>query len=302
MNILVTGAAGFIGTHLWDELEQHGHRVIPADRRFGGDLRDPDNVRDLFTWAADHHVDQVVHLAAKVGRLFGEDDLTATVTDNVTMTALIARACGDHGIPLAYASTSEVYGDLGEQTAREDGPMALPHNAYGLSKRQGEEFCRLYAPDQLLLLRFSMPYGPGHPPGRGRAALTNFLHQAAHGEPIPVHKGSERAWCWIGDTVRAVRMLVEAGHTGAWNIGRDDNATPMRHVAELACDLVGASHDLISDTDPPGRQTVVKRLSTEKLRAIGWEPTVDLEEGMRRVLAYVQKFDRNGKQRERAAA
>lgn len=302
MNILVTGAAGFIGTHLWDELEQDGHRVIPADRRFGGDLRDPANVRDLFTWAADHDVDQVVHLAAKVGRLFGEDDLTATVADNVTMTALIARACGDHGIPLAYASTSEVYGDLGEQLAREDGPMQLPHNAYGLSKRQGEEFCRLYAPDQLLLLRFSMPYGPGHPPGRGRAALTNFLHQALHGDPIPVHVGAERAWCWIGDTVRAVRMLLEQGETGAWNIGRDDNPVSMRRVAELACDLVGAPHDLISDVPAPGRQTVVKRLSTRKLRAIGWEPQIELEDGMARVLEYVRTFDRHGQPRPRTAA
>ena len=302
MNILVTGAAGFIGTHLWDELERHGHRVIPADRRFGGDLRDPGNVRDLFTWADEHGVDHVVHLAAKVGRLNGEDDLTATVADNATMTTLIARECGQRRIPLAYASTSEVYGDLGEQLAREDGPMQLPHNLYGLSKRWGEETCQLYAPDGLLLLRFSMPYGPGHPPGRGRAALTNFLHQALHGEPIPVHIGSERAWCWVGDTVRAVRMLLEQGETGAWNIGRDDNPVPMRRVAELACDLVGAPHDLISDVPAPGRQTVVKRLSTRKLRQLGWEPTVDLEEGMRRVLAYVQKFDRHGNQRERTAA
>lgn len=299
MRILITGARGFIGSHLAVELARYGYDVVGIDRE-DGDLCEPGVARALIE-SAEPTI--VVHLAAKVGRLFGEEDIRRTIDDNASMTALIARACGDLGVKLAYASTSEVYGDLGYKTAREDEPLIhLPHNAYGLSKRHGEDFCQLYAPDQLLLLRFSMPYGPGHPPGRGRAALTNFLHQAVHGEPIPVHIGSERAWCWIGDTVRAVRLLLERGETGAWNIGRDDNAVPMRHVAELACDLVGAPRDLISDIPAPGRQTVVKRLSTRKLRAIGWEPQVELEDGMRRVLNYVRGFDRHGNPKPRTAA
>jgi dTDP-glucose 4,6-dehydratase len=288
MKIMVTGAAGFIGQHLNDELEQAGHTVVGVDIAWGRDhdVRNPFNVRAALLAC---EPDVVVHLAAKVGRLFGEDDVRATCDDNAGMTATVAQVCGEHGARVAYASTSEVYGDWGDEFCREDDPFTrIPHNAYGLSKRWGEEACRLYAPDGLTVMRFSMPYGPGLPAGRGRAALINFLYNALHGLPITVHRGSERSWCWIGDTVRAARMLIEGGHAGAFNIGRDDNAHSMRSVAEMACLLADASPDLIEEVDAPGRQTVVKRLSTDKIRALGWMPSVSLDEGMARTLAFVR--------------
>lgn len=303
MRLLITGAAGFIGTHLTAELEAHGHDVVGIDRP-ELDLLDPLARTKLADMIRDAGVDRVVHLAAKVGRLFGEDDVTRTIMDNVGITATVALACADAGVPLAYASTSEVYGDLGHRVATESDPLVstiLPHNTYGLSKRQGEEYSTLYAPDGLILFRFSMPYGPGHPPGRGRAALTNVLHQALHRQPIPIHIGAERSWCYIEDTVCAVRLVLEASaseperFSGPWNVGRDDNALPMRTVAEMACDMVGAPHDLIQDVPAPGRQTVVKRLSTNRLRRdVRWSPRVELDEGMRRVLDYVRTFDADG--------
>jgi nucleoside-diphosphate-sugar epimerase len=286
VKVLVTGAAGFIGSHLCPELEK-SYEVVPIDR-VNGDLRRQsvvDNLLDL------HRPEVVVHLAAKVGRLFGEDSPALTVLDNAGMTALVAKSCGERGIRLVYASTSEVYGDGAESTWEEEAVMNLPHNLYGLSKRWGEEVCHLYAPEGLVILRFSMPYGPGLPAGRGRAALVNFLHQAMNREPLTVHKDSERSWCWIGDTVRGVRMILESGESGAWNVGRDDNACPMRSVAEMACDLVAAPHSLIQEVDAPSRQTVVKRLSTAKLRSLGWKPEVELPEGMRRTLEELQSLD-----------
>jgi nucleoside-diphosphate-sugar epimerase len=286
VKVLVTGAAGFIGSHLCPELEK-SYEVVPIDR-VNGDLRRQsvvDNLLDL------HRPDVVVHLAAKVGRLFGEDSPALTVLDNAGMTALVAKSCGERRIRLVYASTSEVYGDGAESTWEETAAMNLPHNLYGLSKRWGEEVCHLYAPEGLVILRFSMPYGPGLPAGRGRAALVNFLHQAMNREPLTVHKDSERSWCWIGDTVRGVRMILESGESGAWNVGRDDNACPMRSVAEMACDLVAAPHSLIQEVDAPSRQTVVKRLSTAKLRSLGWKPEVELPEGMRRTLEELQSLD-----------
>ncbi len=213
------------------------------------------------------------------------------------MTAQVAQAAAAVGARMVYASTSEVYGDQGEEVCSEYGPMVLPHNAYGLSKRQGEEFCKLYAPRDLIVLRFSMPYGIGVPPGRGRAALNNVLWQATTGQEIPIHRGSERSWCWVGDAVAGVRMILESGQSGAWNVGRDDAAIPMQSLAEKACALVGADPSLIKLVDPPGPQTIVKRLSTGQLRSLGWEPRVDLDEGLPVVWDWVRQFDAAGRRR-----
>lgn len=295
MKALITGSAGFLGSHISFELEQAGWEVEGIDLEYSHfhDLRFPEIVESRFDEHGD--ADLCIHLAAKVGRLFGEDEPMETIIDNVGMTALVAQACGRMGIRLAYASTSEVYGDNGEISCdEEEGPFSLPHNLYGISKFFGEDVCRHYAPDGLTVFRFSMPYGPGLPAGRGRAAIINMLHQALHGKPMPVHIGAERSWCYVGDTVRGVRMILESGLGGAWNVGRDDAAVPMLTVAKIACDLVDAPYTLIEEIEPPGMQTVVKRLGTEKLRSIGWKPEVELLEGMKRTLEWVRMLDQEG--------
>ena len=295
MKFLITGGAGFLGTHIRAELEANHHTVAVLDRALDRhhDLRfDP-----LVVARFDEHpdTDVCIHLAAKVGRLFGEDDPMETVTDNVGMTALVARECGRRNIRLVYASTSEVYGDNGDLECDEDfGPFTRPHNLYGITKLMGETVCEHYAPHMLTILRFSMPYGPGLPAGRGRAAIINMLHQALHRQPIPVHKGSERSWCYVGDTARAVRLIVEKTVGGAFNVGRDDDRATMFDVARFACMMTGASRDLIKMMNAPARQTVAKRLSTRKLRELGWEPTVRLEEGMKRTLEWVRTLDERG--------
>jgi nucleoside-diphosphate-sugar epimerase len=289
VRILVTGGAGFIGAHLCAELDAHGHQVTVMDRKIAPalDARDSEKLVSLFER---DRSEVLIHLAARVGRLFGEDDVRATIADNTGMTATVAKACGENGVRLVFASTSEVYGDRGMSLCYESSPRVLPHNAYGLSKAHAEEFCRLYAPDDLTILRLSMPYGPGLPAGRGRAAIVNMLHQAENRQPIPVHRGAERSHCWIGDTVRAVRLtLGEPG--GAFNIGRDDQPTLMRDVARIACELTGAPESLIHEVDSPARQTIVKRLATNKIRALGWKPEVDLREGMQRTLEWVRSLE-----------
>lgn len=287
MRILVTGAAGFIGGHLCEELRDH--KVIRHEWSGCalGDLRNKHTAPKLLDLA---EPDIVIHLAAQVGRLFGEDDIRHTIDSNAAMTAQVAKACGERGIRMVYASTSEVYGDQGltPLPAREDDDRyGRVHNMYGLSKLWGEQACELYAPYELTIWRISMPYGPGLPAGRGRAAMINFLYNAHHRLPITVHRDSERSWCWIGDTVRAMRLTLDTDG-GVFNIGRDDNPVTMLEVARRACDLVAAPHSLIEVIDPPARQTVVKRLSTDRIRGLGWRPEVDLDEGMWRTLQYVK--------------
>lgn len=309
MRILVTGGHGFIGSHLARELRDHGHEVMVTD--YPHDLLAPEVARREIDAA---RASVVVHLAAQVGRVFGEDDVARSITSNATMTANVARACAVRGARLVYCSTSEVYGDQGGASCYEGGPEVLPHGIYGLSKRFGEDVARLYAPEGLQIVRLSMPYGPGLPAGRGRAALINFLWNASRGDLLTVHRGGKRCWCWIGDTVRGFRLVIEdgeqshsalaSGHgVGVYNIGRDDNETEMFRVAEMACDLVGAERSLIREVDPPGRQTVVKRLSTRKLSALGWRPQVDLADGMGRTWDVMQAtYDAEGMPRVAAAA
>lgn len=286
MKALVLGGNGFLGRHISAAMRDEGWLVSQVDREHG-DLRVPG---EAAYWIKNQRPDVVVHLAAKVGRQFGENDPMETVIDNAGMTALVAQACGRAGVPLVYASTSEVYGDNGEVVCNEAaGPYRLPHNLYGLSKRWGEEVCELYAPAQLRILRFSMPYGPGLPYGKGRAAIVNMLWQAETRQPIPVHEGAERCWCWVGDTARGVVSAVRDGEPGVYNVGRDDNPTSMLEVARIACSLTGASESLIEMVSAPANQTVVKRLSTSRLRRLGWEPQVELQEGMRMTLSWVRQ-------------
>ena len=287
MKLLVTGADGFIGRHLSADLEAAGHEVKACDL-VDGDIRDRVLLQRLI---AKHEPDRVVHLAAAVGRLRRERDPVETVSVNVGGTAAIAWACGEEGVPLTYASSSEVYGNGGWSIWREDQLYKrLPHNAYGLTKRQGEEFAALYAPDGLQIACICMPYGPGSWPGWGRTALINFLNWALRREPLIVHRGAERSWCYIEDTVRAMRLLIESDETGRWNIGRDDDLRPLEEVAEMACELAGADRSLIQVVDPPERYlSVIKRISTSRLYArFGWQPEVELFEGMARTLDWLK--------------
>lgn len=290
MRILMTGARGFIGTHLTTEMEANGHEVVGIDSR-QGDLRVPD-VADRLLF--DCRPDVVIHLAALTGRLFGEDDPTVTVTTNALGTLNVAKACGSRNVRLIYISTSEAHGDHGDVFVKDDHADTLPHNIYGLSKRWGEEAARLYAPDELQVIRLSMPYGPGLPAGRGRAALITFLWNALHNQPLTVHRNAKRCWCWVGDMMRGLRMIMDDAGVGMWTIGRDDNEVTMLHVAKESCRITGQPEDLIVEVDAPANQTLVKRLPTERVRGIGWVPTVDLRAGMELTLAAVKMYGNDG--------
>lgn len=290
MKIAITGSEGFVGSWLKKELEDHGHEVYGLDIS-GSDKKDLLQENVFKNWIEEIRPDVCYHLAAQVGRLFGERDVVHTVRQNAEVTTIVAKWCGEMGIRLAYVSTSEVYGDQGEDICYEDGELKLPHNLYGLSKRWGEEAANLFAPKNLVIARLSMPYGPGVPPGMGRRAMDTMLWQAQNNMPITVHINSERSWCWVGDTVRGLRMIIEKEEGGTYNIGRDDDYRSMREIAEMACDLADAPKSLIQMVPAPGKQTVIKRLSTEKIRSLGWKPEVELEEGILKVYEWVKNFD-----------
>jgi len=277
MKVLVTGASGFVGRALVDEL-RHGdgaYEVHPLERG-DGDLAE-DGVAEAAV--AETRPDAVVHAAARIGVVRCEDEPELALRSNVLATALVARAAAAHGARLAYVSTSDVYGAA---FADEETPAA-PASFYALTKWWGEQVARLYAPAGLAVLRLANPYGPGLEPGQGKGALPTMLWQAERREPIPAFRGETRSWCWIGDVASGIRLVLEHDGEGIFNVGCDAEPVSLTDTARIACELTGAPQELIQEIDPPpGR--VTPRVSVERLRALGWRAEVGLEDGMRRLL------------------
>jgi nucleoside-diphosphate-sugar epimerase len=278
MRVLVTGASGFVGRALVEEL-RHGARayeVHPLERA-DGDLADEGLVEQA---VADAKPDVVVHAAARIGVVRCDEEPVLALRSNVLATVRVARAGAAHGARLVYVSTADVYGVAA--LADENTPP-VPESLYALSKRWGEQAAELYAPDGLVVLRLANPYGPGLEPGQGKGALPSMLWQAECRERIPAYRGEMRTWCWIGDVARAIRLVLEAGADGTFNVGSDADPVTMTDAARIACDITGAPHDLIDEVEPPpGR--VAPTISVERLRALGWRPEVGLEEGLRLLL------------------
>ena len=278
MKVLVTGASGFVGRALVEELRHAdaAYEVHPLGRQ-DGDLSQ-EGVAEAAV--ADARPDVVVHGAARIGVVRCEDEPELAVRSNVLATALVARAAAAHGARLVYLSTSDVYGSAA--VADEETPPA-PESLYALTKLWGEQAAALYAPDGLAVLRLANPYGPGVDAGQAKGAVPTMLRQADAREPILVFRGEARAFCWIGDIVRAIRLVLEAGGEGTFNVGSDGEPVALVDVARVACELAGAPHDLIEEVEPPAGR-VMTRVATERIRALGWRAELPLDEGMRQLL------------------
>jgi nucleoside-diphosphate-sugar epimerase len=278
MKVLVTGASGFVGRALVEELRHAdaAYEVQPLGRQ-DGDLSQ-EGVAEAAV--ADARPDVIVHGAARIGVVRCEDEPELAVRSNVLATALVARAAAVRGARLVYLSTSDVYGSAA--VADEETPPA-PESLYALTKLWGEQAAALYAPDGLAVLRLANPYGPGVDAGQAKGAVPTMLRQADAGEPILVFRGEARAFCWIGDIVRAIRLVLEAGGEGTFNVGSDGEPVALVDVARVACELAGAPHELIEEVEPPAGR-VMTRVATERIRALGWRAEVPLDEGMRQLL------------------
>jgi nucleoside-diphosphate-sugar epimerase len=254
MKVLVTGGRGFLGGHVCDALVASGHEAIPLGR-IDGDLVEPGVIDALLDG---HRPDAVVHLAAAMP---GDERLA----QNAPMTALVAGACSERGLWLMHGSTTSVYKD---------------QTPYAESKRASEE-----AAGDATLLRFAYPYGPE----QRRGTIPTMLRQALACEPIVVYRGWERSFCFASEAARAVVLLLEAGATGAHDIGRDDDPQAMVSIAGIACRLAEAPEELIEVVDPPaGPVLVPDPLRLHLLRSrLGWRPEVELEDGMRRTLEWL---------------
>jgi len=290
--VLVTGGAGFIGSHLCEALLAAGYAVrvldnlsygkrewVPAVCEFQeGDIRNPDDCR-----RATQGMDGVFHLAAMSRSGPSQDLIELCTASNITGTQNMLLAARDAGIKrFIYPGSATAYGNL-PPPHREDGPLQFL-NAYALTKRTGEEYCLLFDREYgltSLVLRFFSAYGPRQPEtGAYALVLGIFLARRAAGQPLEIHGTGQqrRDFIHVRDIARACIAAYESDARGEiFNVGSGTNVS----VQELA--------DMVSPDQrrgPARRDDSMATLADiSKIRArLGWSPQISLADGVRELL------------------
>ncbi len=304
MRVLITGAAGFLGSHLADRFLADGHEVVGLDNFLTGR---PENIAHLmgherfafirhniseYTYVSGH-LDGVLHFASPASPV---DYLELPIQ------TLKVGSLGTHnalGLALAkqarflLASTSEVYGDPLVHPQPESywgnvNPIG-PRGCYDEAKRFAEAMTMAYHRAQGVdtrIVRIFNTYGPRMRPGDGRV-VSNFIVQALRGEPLSMYgDGSQtRSFCYVSDEVEGIYRLFLSEEGMPVNIGNPNEFT-VRELAELVIDLTGSPSKVESlplpTDDPKVRQPDITRAKA----ILGWEPTVQLREGLLRTIEY----------------
>jgi dTDP-glucose 4,6-dehydratase len=294
---LVTGGAGFLGSHLCDELLRRGHHVICVDNLETGSLHNIEHIRapefeflmkDIVQpYFVDRPVDLVYHLASPASPI---DYLrlplhTLKVGSHGTHHTLgLAKK---HRARFLLASTSEVYGDPQVHPQKETywghvNPIG-PRGVYDEAKRYAEALTMAYHRQQgvdTAIIRIFNTYGPRMRPHDGRAIPT-FMRQALQNRPITVFgDGSQtRSFCYVHDLIRGMIALAESGQQGPINVGNPNEFTLLQ-LAQEVISVTGSSSEIVFEAlptdDPQVRQPDIG-LARELL---GWEPEVELHEGL----------------------
>lgn len=288
---VVTGAAGFIGSHLCERLCAEGWTVIGIDRRPLTDVSslaaEPrfaflhDDIGGAAAVQALSHASVVFHLAAKTG-VRGTNEL-AYAYDNVDRTERLLNACWEARVGrLIYASSSSVYGAVGAGRQREDDPMA-PANPYGRSKLQAERLCRASSIFSVVL-RFFTVYGPRQRPDM---AFARFIEAALSGEAAPMYGGgsSARDFTFVQDAVDACMLAACSGArdyayniSGGRSVRLSDAVSLIEHELGLSVPLA-AFRSTVVETD---RTCADLALASAHL---GYSPNTALRDGLRAQIA-----------------
>jgi dTDP-glucose 4,6-dehydratase len=299
---LVTGGAGFLGSHLCDELLARGNRVICVDNFETGSLANIAHIRDadVFThvgadiiepYFVEEPVDFVYHLASPASPI---DYL------RLPLHTLKVGSYGTHhtlGLAKAkrarflIASTSEVYGDPLEHPQSESywghvNPIG-PRGVYDEAKRYAEALTMAYHRQQgvdTAIMRIFNTYGSRMRPHDGRAIPT-FLRQALANRPITVFgDGSQtRSFCFVSDLIRGMIALAESGYHDPVNIGNPDEFT-LLELAETVKELTGSSSEIVYEALPVDDPKQRKPNITRAQELLGWAPEISLREGLQQTI------------------
>ena len=308
MRILVTGAAGFLGSHLVDRLLREGHDVVGMDNLITGSPRNLSHLErePRFTFVRQDvsryidvpgPLDGILHFASPASPIdYLELPIqTLKVGSLGTHNALgLARA---KQARFFLASTSEAYGDPQVHPQPETywghvNPVG-PRGVYDEAKRFAEAMTMAYHRYHGIdtrIVRIFNTYGPRMRPSDGRV-VSNFIVQALSGEPLTIYgDGSQsRSFCYVDDLIEGIHRLWERGGPDPTNIGNPGEFT-VRQLAETVLRLTGSASDIVYQPlptdDPKQRRPDITKASTE----LGWEPHVPLEEGLKRTIPYFQQI------------
>ena len=305
---MVAGGAGFLGSHLCERLVERGDEVIALDNLITGSL---DNLEALFGCSGftfqHQDVSNHVHVAGPIAAVMNLAS-PASPKDfaEIPIPILKVGALGTHnllglakekGARYFQASTSEVYGDPLVHPQPETywghvNPIG-PRGVYDEAKRFGEAMVMAYHRHHGLdvrMVRIFNTYGPRMRPDDGRV-VSNFLVQALTGEPLTLYgDGNQtRSFCYVDDEVEGFLRLLDSDHVGPVNIGNPNEFT-MRELADLVLEVTGSTSEVVHEAlpvdDPVRRQPDIS-LARDVL---GWEPTVELREGLTRTAEHIAKI------------
>ena len=304
--ILVTGGAGFLGSHLCKRLLDEGHDVLCVDNFFTGTK---DNVKELLddprfelmrhdvTFPLFVEVDEIYNLACPASPVHYQHDPVQTTKTSVHGAINMLGLAKRLKAKIFQASTSEVYGDPAVHPQEESywgnvNPIGI-RSCYDEGKRCAETlFFDYYRQHKLRIkvARIFNTYGPNMHPNDGRV-VSNFIIQALKNEPITIYgDGSQsRSFCYVDDLIQAFILLMESSDEiiGPVNIGNPFEFS-INELAEQIIDLTGSSSKLeykpLPSDDPTQRQPDIT-LAREKL---GWEPKIQLEEGLKKTIPYFE--------------
>jgi dTDP-glucose 4,6-dehydratase len=298
---LVTGGAGFLGSHLCDELLRRGNRVICVDSLETGSLANIDHIRrpefdfrnvDIVEpYFVEEPIDFVYHMASPASPIdyLRLPLLTLKVGSHGTHHSLgLAKR---HRARFLLASTSEVYGDPKVHPQPESywghvNPIG-PRGVYDEAKRYAEALTMAYHRQQgvdTAIVRIFNTYGPRMRPHDGRAIPT-FLRQALQDRPITVFgDGSQtRSFCYVSDLIDGLIRLMESGHHDPVNIGNPNEFT-LLELAEAVVEVTGSRSQIVFEALPQDDPQVRQPDITLARALLGWEPVVELRDGLRRTI------------------
>jgi dTDP-glucose 4,6-dehydratase len=306
MRILVTGGAGFIGSHLCDALIADGHGVFAIDNLLTGNL---DNIAHLkneprFDFRAHDicepfdfgKVDYVYNFASPASPIDYQIHGLETLRTGSVGTMNVLEYALKYAAGFMQASTSECYGDPLVHPQSEDywGNVNTigPRSVYDEGKRFAEAAAAAYKRYRHLrtqIVRIFNTYGPRLQLDDGRV-ISNFLKQALRGEPLTIYgEGKQtRSFCYVSDEVMGILKLERHGHPGPMNIGNPSEFT-IRECAELVLKVTGSNSKLVFEPlpqDDPKQRCPDITLARKEL---SWEPKVSLEEGLGLSLGYFQE-------------